>query len=376
MVKIKDFFLPYIALQAMVDHLERKGFRCIAPQVREGAIVYDTLHSVSDLPWGWRDLQKPGGYQLEKTADNKAFGFSNGPQGIKPFLFKPEETTWKVERSAEGKLSFKPFHPKEQPIAYFGARACDIAAMVIQDKVFIDSQYPDERYQRRRDSLFVIAVNCTYASANCFCVSAGSGPECQSHYDIALTEIDEGFVVKIGTERGGDLIRMMNLEVCDASQLVMASNNRHQASVMQTKRIPFDNQRKLRDNVMNALDHPRWAEVAERCLSCGNCTSVCPTCFCHTEVEKPTMDASASEHQTQWDSCFTEGHSYFAGKVLRDTTEKRYRQWLTHKVGTWFDQFDTSGCVGCGRCIAWCPVGIDLTEECSAIAGDSNIRNT
>ena len=143
---------------------------------------------------------------------------------------------------------------------------------------------------------------------------------------------------------------------------------------MQTKRIPFDNTPDLKDLLFSNLDHPRWDNVAERCLSCGNCTAVCPTCFCHSEVEKPSLDGTSSEHQREWDSCFTAGHSYVSGKVIRDDTRKRYRQWLTHKVGSWFDQFGTSGCVGCGRCTTWCPVGIDITEELAAISGQSNVR--
>lgn len=143
---------------------------------------------------------------------------------------------------------------------------------------------------------------------------------------------------------------------------------------MQTKRIPLDNQRGLRDLLFANLNHSRWDDVAERCLSCGNCTLVCPTCFCHSESDKPALDGKSSEHQREWDSCFTAGHSYLGGKPIREDTKKRYRQWLTHKVGSWFDQFDTSGCVGCGRCVTWCPVGIDLTEELAAISGESNIK--
>ena len=140
-----------------------------------------------------------------------------------------------------------------------------------------------------------------------------------------------------------------------------------QAQAMQTKRMPKNNARELKDILMNNLKHPRWDEVADRCLSCGNCTMVCPTCFCHHEKETIALDTSSSEHTREWDSCFSSGHSYIHGKVVRDETKYRYRQWLTHKVATWWEQFDTSGCVGCGRCISWCPVGIDITEEVAAI---------
>ncbi len=368
------YFLPYGKLQDLICSLHEAGFLCIGPQVRDHAIVYDVLIDSNQLPWGIRDHQSPGKYRLETISEKKAFSFSNGPQAIKPILFKPVETVWKVVRDSDGKLLFQPHHPQEKPIAFFGARSCDLVAMNIQDKVFIEGNKVDLRYNKRREQLFVIAVNCTYSSENCFCVSAGTGPEVKHSFDILMTEIEDGFVLTIGSVRGEDIFKNIKLSFANEIQCKIAMNNIDEAAAMQTKCIPLDNTRFLRNVLFSNLDHPRWADVAERCLSCGNCTSVCPTCFCHSEIEKPSLDGTSSEHQKEWDSCFTAGHSYLNGKLIRDDTSKRYRQWLTHKVGSWFDQFDTSGCVGCGRCLTWCPVGIDLTEELAAISGESNVR--
>lgn len=364
----KKYFLPHTQFQTLISTLQKSGFSCVGPQVRDDAIVYDEITHVDQLPWGIRDYQSPGEYRLETISEKKAFAFSNGAQAIKPILFKPQETVWKVMRNDEGKLTFQPHNPIEKPVAIIGARACDIAGMTVQDKVFLDPNHTDSRYKSRREKLFIVAVNCIYASNNCFCVSAGAGPKVKNNFDIGMTEIDDGFVVEVGSHRGLDIIHQLQLISCELLQEKIAKENEEKAVKMQTKTIPFNNSRDLRDLLMSNLDHPRWDDVASRCLSCGNCTSVCPTCFCHSEVEKPSLDGSESEHQREWDSCFNEGHSYFGGKVLRDDTKKRYRQWLTHKVGTWFDQFDTSGCIGCGRCVTWCPVGIDLTEELAAIA--------
>jgi sulfhydrogenase subunit beta (sulfur reductase) len=369
-----NYFLPYKQLQSLLDALQHAGFSCIGPQVRDGAIVYDVLTSADQLPWGMRDYQTPGGYRLENIPERKAFAFANGPQAIKPILFKPQETVWKVIRDSEGKLIFQAHQPSEIPVAIIGARSCDLAAMSIQDKVFIESTHPDPRYKSRREHLFVVAVNCTYSSENCFCVSAGTGPDVSNPFDILMTEVAEGFVVKTGSDRGQKIITPLNLSRANTPQGKEAIKGVTQAGAMQTKQIPLDNKRALRDLLFSNLNHPRWEEVAERCLSCGNCTSVCPTCFCHSEVEKPSLDGTISEHQREWDSCFTTGHSYLNGTIVRKDTQKQYRQWLTHKVGSWFDQFGTSGCVGCGRCTTWCPVGIDITEELAAISGESNIR--
>ncbi len=189
-----------------------------------------------------------------------------------------------------------------------------------------------------------------------------------------MTELDDGFVMQSGSLRGQPVLAELNLSQATPAQCNHAIKAVQHAAEMQTKRIPLDNQRELRDLLFANLNHARWDEVAERCLSCGNCTSVCPTCFCHSETDKPSLDGASSEHTREWDSCFTAGHSIVAGKPLRADTKQRYRQWLTHKVGSWFDQFGTSGCVGCGRCTTWCPVGIDITEELAAISGESNVK--
>jgi ferredoxin len=114
-------------------------------------------------------------------------------------------------------------------------------------------------------------------------------------------------------------------------------------------------------------EHPRWAQVAERCLTCGNCTLSCPTCFCHTVEDVADLAGTTAERVRRWDSCFTSEFSYIHGGSVRPSARSRYRQWLTHKLSAWHDQFGTSGCVGCGRCITWCPAKIDITEEVHAI---------
>lgn len=371
----KPLFLPHKRIDDLIALLKQQGYRVIGPQARDGAIVYDDLPSAKHLPWGLRDKQQPGGYHLENIKSDRAFAFSVANQGIKPFLFKPSETVWRVERDQQGKLQFIAHAADEAPIAFLGARSCDLRALAIQDKVFIDNDYQDKAYQKRRQSLFLIAINCGYSSANCFCLSAGGSPKVQEPADITMTEVDKGFVIDSVSADGKKIISSLQLDSAKPVQLKSADNEIKQAKSMQNKRIPKDNQPVLKDILFANLDHPQWDDVAARCLSCGNCTNSCPTCFCHTQVEKPDLDGQASNHERQWDSCFNAGHSYFARQVLRNDTKSRYKQWLTHKVGSWFEQFGCSGCVGCGRCIAWCPTGIDLTAELSAITGESNKRS-
>jgi len=124
----------------------------------------------------------------------------------------------------------------------------------------------------------------------------------------------------------------------------------------------------LKELLYQSYDHPRWDEVASRCLTCANCTMVCPTCFCTTTEDVTDLTVGHAERWQRWDSCFDPDFSYLHGGPVRRSGAARYRHWLTHKLGTWHEQFGSSGCVGCGRCIVWCPVGIDLTAEVAALA--------
>jgi len=187
-----------------------------------------------------------------------------------------------------------------------------------------------------------------------------------SGFDIALTELDDGFLIRTKSLQGKQLVEQLPTTEATTFQLSQANKQHEQAVAAQTRSLPSHY---LKDSLFANLEHPRWKEVGARCLSCGNCTSVCPTCFCHTETEVAELDGKSSAHYRQWDSCFTLGHSYMHSDILRKETHLRYRQWLTHKLGSWHDQYQRSGCVGCGRCITWCPVGIDMTEEATVICG-------
>jgi ferredoxin len=126
----------------------------------------------------------------------------------------------------------------------------------------------------------------------------------------------------------------------------------------------------LPELILNNLDHPYWNEIGKRCLSCANCTQVCPTCFCWDTMDEMSLDGNTTKRTRVWDSCFNPGYSHQAGGNTRPTIYSRYRQWLSHKLGTWKQQYGTLGCVGCGRCITWCPAEIDITEEIATLRNE------
>ncbi|MFO7542878.1 MAG: 4Fe-4S dicluster domain-containing protein [Thiobacillus sp.] len=353
-------FLPHAQLSALVGALMAQGYQCLGPAVDNGALVMRELDSPEGLPRGLQAEQSPGHYRLTRDPHNRYFAWANGPQAIKPLAFAPKETLWRVARNEAGALRFETVLPDAPLQAIIGVRGCDLAALALQDAHFMR----DAHYAQRRTRLFLVAVQCAEPAATCFCASTGDGPTPAYGYDIALAELADGFVATTGSDKGAGMLRALNLSPATPQQLVAAHQQGEASATGQSRLLP---KRNLHDALMQQLEHPRWDAVGARCLACGNCTAVCPTCFCHAERDVPSLDGHASTHERNWDSCFGEGHGYLHGFNVRPDSRSRYRQWLTHKLATWHEQFGRSGCVGCGRCIAWCPVGIDLTEEAAAL---------
>lgn len=354
---------PKSSLQQLVDVLRQSGYHVVGPTVDQAAIVYGDIDHITQLPLGMTDEQAAGEYRLRATGRDTYFDFVVGPHSWKKYLFPSRQT---VSLSIPTPDGWRFETPEDAPPAYafLGVRACEIAAIRVQDRVFLEGAYVDEAYRRRRDPALIVAVNCTRSGSNCFCASMNTGPRCTDGFDLALTELNDGFAVEVGTIRGRSIIDACATRPATNEELAEADGVRQLALQQQSKRLETNG---LPQMLMSNLQHPQWQDVGERCLSCTNCTMVCPTCFCCSVEEVPDLNTGAVERQRQWDSCFHEEFSSLNGRPVRADTAARYRQWLTHKLATWHDQFGTSGCVGCGRCITWCPVGIDLTEEVAAL---------
>ena len=354
-------------LQALLAGLRRRGFRTIGPTVRDQAIVYDDIESVDDLPRGWTDEQDGSHYRLARRDDEALFGYAVGPQAWKRFLYPPTTRLWRAEREQDGlRVIAEP--PSTERLAFIGVRSCELHAIAIQDRVLLGGEYVDSHYQARREGAFIVAVNCGKAGGTCFCVSMNAGPKVEQGFDLAITELigedQHVFLVEAGSDEGRVALaeaphRAATQDEIDAAQTVVARTAASMGREMRSDDV--------RELLLSNLEHPRWDDVASRCLSCANCTMVCPTCFCTTVEDASDLTGEHAERWRRWDSCFTMDFSYIHGGSVRASARSRYRQWMTHKLATWIDQFGSSGCVGCGRCITWCPVGIDITEEVRAI---------
>ncbi len=194
----------------------------------------------------------------------------------------------------------------------------------------------------------------------------GTGPRVKENFDLNLTELDDVFVLTVGSELARRLLAGIPFE--DASSYVLTNAEHKLSHAEQQIRRRLDTS-DLPELILEHLDHSYWNEIGKRCLSCANCTQVCPTCFCWDTSDEMSLDGNTTKRTRIWDSCFNPGYSHQAGGNTRPTIYSRYRQWLSHKLGTWQQQYGTLGCVGCGRCITWCPAEIDITEEIA------NLRN-
>lgn len=359
---------------ALLTALRGEGWRLIGPTVRDGALVHEEISGVPDLPRGWTEVQEAGTYRLARREDGALFGYSVGPKSWKHLLFVPRLRLMSAHREDKGfRVESEPTEPPR--LALIGARSCDLHAIAVQDRTFLEGPYKDPDYAARRERLFVVAVNCGQAGGTCFCVSMKTGPRATFGFDIALTEVLEGghrFLAEVGSERGAALLARVSAmpastEDIQAADAVVERTAEGMGRTMDTTDI--------KGLLYRNLEHPRWDDVAQRCLACTNCTLVCPTCFCSTAEDTSDLLGDVAERWRRWDSCFTLDHSYVHGGNVRQSIRGRYRQWLTHKVASWWDQFGTSGCIGCGRCITWCPVGIDITEEVAAIRATDGARS-
>lgn len=357
-------YCPIDLFEKLLELIREAGYTLLGPKVSDSVIILDELRSAKDLPIGWMDEQDPGRYRLKKRNDRAYFGYNLGPHSWKKYLFPPKEKLWSAKKE-NNKLAILEEAPLPTgKMAFIGVRACELQGFAVLDKVFNTQSASHSLYNQRRKETFIVAVNCTTAANTCFCASMDSGPFVKAGYDLSLVEVvDEQrhyFILRIGSERGSALCKPLEFRSATKEESELAHSHIERTIDQMVRKV--DNAQ-IHDVLNESWNSKQWDKVAERCINCANCTMACPTCFCSNTEEIVSIDGSHVDRWQSWESCFNLSHSYIHGGSVRSSAQSRYRQWLTHKFGTWWDQFGVSGCVGCGRCITWCPVGIDVTEE-------------
>ena len=361
-------FLPAADLDRLFAALRAAGRRVIGPTLADGAVVYDEITTSADLPRGWLAESEPGRYRLRTDDSARVFDYGLAVTAWKRFTHPPTVPLSRLRREG-GAIHVESIGTGPPALAFVGVRACEIAALRIQERALAAGPAGDGGYLARREASLIVAVECARAMSTCFCASTASGPEIASDAaDIVLRELDDGYLVEAGSDAGRTVVAGLALDDGQTDQVETA---RAQVARVRAAQRPVATDG-ASERLRAALDSPRWAEIAERCLACANCTLVCPTCFCTSVAVASDLDGIEGTTERRWDSCFSAGFARVAGDAsFRPRVADRYRQWLTHKFSTWWDQFGSSGCVGCGRCVTWCPVGIDVREELAAIAPPS-----
>ena len=336
----------------------------VGPSLSGEVVRLVELKGQADLAAGAVDVQAPGRYALGKEA-SLVFASVNGPDSPKRYLHPAEVVLSRLVDGGDGIQPISGFRPNGK-YAFFGIRPCDLSAVGVMDRTLLVPGFEDRVYSALRGGAIFIVVNCTRAGENCFCTSMGTGPGAESGYDVAITELPEVLLVDV-PERNLAIFQGIELKPASEAELRAGGEMVQRAKEQMGRKIVRQD---LSKRMYASMDSPAWGKVAERCLACGNCTMVCPTCFCNTVVDSTDLRDGSVSRVRVWDSCLSKDFVYSAGGNPRLQRMSRYRQFVMHKFAYWPDEFGTYGCVGCGRCVTWCPVGIDITETVDVVLRD------
>lgn len=247
-----------------------------------------------------------------------------------------------------------------QEYVLFGVRPCDLKSIALLDKVFLGDvsgePFSDDDYQWRREQTTIIGLSCREPESSCFCIAFGLSPISSEDADLMLTEIEDGYYVEVVTEKGESLFKEYASFFEDSQGL----DKKALEESIEEKMIDVDLS-EVYDKIRTLYDSPYWEEIANRCLGCGICTYLCPTCHCFDLHDETTGEKG--RRMRTWDSCMFSNFTLMtSGENPRSTQKERVRQRFFHKLRYFQERYDESLCVGCGRCISKCPVNIDIVQ--------------
>ncbi len=333
--------MPYMTLDrsdlpSLAQELANRGRKLVLP-VREGAEIF------------YRAGRDPGEMDLGTLPKNS----------IKEFFFPKSEKILKYAYE-NGDVTVEDVEPEDAgPTVIFGARPCDAASLPIVEPLW-NWDYEDKFFNQRRSQTLLVTYACAAAAEEaCFCVSVGLGPAADQGSDVMLYPLDETRVaVRFVTPAGGEVEEVFTKFKKGEAGDEDLDAFRQKAEETLSDRKRFD---KVKAWLEGHFEDPLWEEKAFRCVGCGTCTFLCPTCHCFDIQDESVFDAGC--RLKNWDGCqFALFTLHTSGHNPRDTQPKRYRQRIYHKYAIYPDKFGRILCTGCGRCVAHCPVNLSLYD--------------
>ena len=324
-----------------------KEYELIAPVKRDNLVVFDRVDSAGEV----------------------LFNYSNTVKSAKELLLPQSETLFtynSMDHSASIETHFNDAAPK----LLFGVRPCDAKSFLLLDKVFDGERYKDAYYLNRRANTLVVTIGCVQPRTTCFCTSVNGGPFSEDGSDLMLIDIGDAYVVKVTSDRGAGLLEGAELE--DAGEDDLASMKRviQDAEASMSPKLAIEGRQ---ENLESIFDDPIWGPLTEKCLGCGVCTYLCPTCHCFDIIDEARD--SQGERIRLWDSCqFSQFTLQASGFNPRLTNKERLRQRVMHKFSYFPKNYGLTGCVGCGRCIQECPVNLDIRDVLNDLLMESVIK--
>ncbi len=348
-------------LKTLFDQIKSRDYNIIGPKLENSAVRLKNLSDFAEIPYGFGDEQAPGRYRVAENGG----AFRNGPDSPKMLLYPPELLLFTVKPDLD--IEYPSYEFKRT--ALFGIKPCDLAAIKIMDDV--QGTLGDQYYTRMREKLLLVVENCTEPGETCFCSTMGTGPFATRGFDISYTRLEEDLVLfQPGSDLGVELLSELSLEpasdeVVDRFRAVMTEASKKARAEFSLENLP--------EILEIGVEAETYRKIAEKCLGCANCNMVCPTCFCFDIVDEPELDGSAKRIRI-WDGCHSYSYGQVAGGHFRKSLHARYRHWVLHKFVYWIRQFGAFGCVGCGRCITWCPAGIDIRQVIKDVLKEVEVK--